>query len=248
MPSLVNILELVADQVSVAITRKQNEEALRESEEQFRTIFDSTSEAVLIFSMDGQITYVNQAACSMYGYSLDELIGLSAAKLIHPDYFHGFSNFTRVIKEKKRFISQSMNIKKDGTIFDVEVRGAGFTYRGQQYLVSITIDITERLAAELALKATKQKVEQLHATAQRLEMCENENDLYQETVAAAEKILDFTLASLDIVEGDRLVVKATSAELPPDASRESPLANGGLALRLNYHRMRAGRVPLPMGG
>jgi len=48
----VKILELVADQVSVAITRKQDEEILREREEQYRSIFESTTDAVLIFNLD----------------------------------------------------------------------------------------------------------------------------------------------------------------------------------------------------
>jgi len=126
----VSLLELVADQIGLAIERRRAADALRDSEEQFRTVFDATTDAILIFTADGVTTYANSAACKMYGYEREELIGLSAAKLIHPDYFHGFTNFRRAIDEKKRFVTQSVNIRKNGEAFDVEIHGAGFTQDG----------------------------------------------------------------------------------------------------------------------
>jgi len=225
----IRVLELVADQIGVAIERRQAEDALRESEEQFRTVFDVTTDAVLIFSVDGRITYANVAACDMYGYDREELIGLSAGKLIHPDYFHGFANFRRAIDEKKRFVTQSVNIRKNGEAFDVEIHGAGFTQDGIPYLVSITIDISERLAAQRAIDETRQKVERLHDVARTLEACTGEDEAYRATVEAAEKILAFSMCTLDIVVGDRLVTKAFSSGLSPDATQESTLDGGGLA-------------------
>jgi diguanylate cyclase (GGDEF)-like protein/PAS domain S-box-containing protein len=227
----VNILELVADQVSVAITRKQNEEALQEREEQYHSIFESTTDAVLIFNLDGKIVAANPIANSLYGYGEGELIGLSAEKLVRPDYFHGFKNFRKRVEDGGRFEVDSVNLRKDGTPFDIEMHGAGFSYQGEPHLLSVVRDITARKEAEERLRKSSQKIVRLHAVAQYLEGCEDEDETYRATVEAAEKILNFMLASLDIVEGDKLVVKATSAELPPDASRESPLANGGLAAK-----------------
>ncbi|HDL86086.1 MAG TPA: diguanylate cyclase, partial [Candidatus Acetothermia bacterium] len=225
----VSLLELVSDQIGAAITRRQAEDALRESEEQFRTVFDATTDAVLIFSLEGEITYANTAACEMYGYKREELIGLSAAKLIHSDYFHGFTNFRQNIKEKKRFVARSVNIKKNGEAFDVEVHGAGFIHKGVPYLVSITLDISERLAAERALEETKRKVEQLHDVAQVLERGDREDDVYRVTVEAAEKILSFSMCTLDIVQGNKLITKGLSSGLPLEATQETTLEDGGLA-------------------
>jgi len=226
----VSLLELVADQIGAGITRRQAEDALREIEEQFRTVFDVTTDAVLIFTVDGEITYANPAACDMYGYSKEELIGLSAAKLIQPDYFHGFANFRRGIEEKKRFVAHSVNIKKNGEPFDVEIHGAGFTQNGVPYLVSITLDISERLASERALEETKRKVERLHDVAQALEGCDNEDEVYRVTVEVAEKILSFSMCTLSIVNGDKLVLKALSSGLPVDHVRhETSLEDAGLA-------------------
>jgi len=228
----VSLLELVADQIGVAIVRRQAEDAFRESEEQFRAVFDVTTDALLIFSVDGEITYANIAACDMYGYDKEELIGLSAAKLIQPDYFHGFANFRRGIEEKKRFVAHSVNIKKNGEPFDVEIHGAGFTQNGVPYLVSITLDISERLATERAINETNQKVERLHDVAQVLEGCDTEDASYRATVEAAEKILSFSMCTLTIVNGDKLVLKAQSSGFTvDDATRERTLDGGGLVAK-----------------
>jgi|GEM_PF-945609 len=223
------LLELVSDQIGVAIERRRTTDALRDSEEQFRTVFDATTDAVLIFSVDGEITYANAAACDMYGYKREELLGLSAGKLIHPDYFHGFTNFRRAIDEEKRLVTHSINVKKNGEAFDVEVHGAGFIHNGVPYLVSITLDISQRLASERALEQTRRKVEELHNVAQSLEGCDREDDVYRATVEAAEKILSFSMCTLDIVQGDRLVTKGSSSGLPAGATQENALADGGLA-------------------
>lgn len=223
------LLELIADQIGSAIRRRQAEDRLQESEERFRTVFDATTDAVLIFTVSGEVTYANGAAYDMYGYKREELIGLSAAKLIHPDYFHGFTNFRRAIDGKKRFVTQSVNVKKTGEAFDVEIHGAGFTQKGVSYLVSITLDISERLAAQRAIDETRRKVEQLHDVAQTLETCTSEDEAYRATVEAAEKILAFSMCTLDIVIGDRLVTKAFSSGLSADETQESTLDGGGLA-------------------
>ena len=225
----VKLLELVSDQIGTAIERRRVQDALRDSEEQFRTVFDATTDAILIYDVEGTITYANTAACKMYGYTREELVGLSANKLIHPDYFHGFSNFRKSVEEKNRFVANSVNIKKGGELFDVEVHGAGFVHNGVPYLVSITLDISDRLASERALAETKRKVEQLHNVAQSLEACNIEEDVYRATVEAAEKILSFSMCTLDIVQGDKLVPKGISSDLPAGATQETALADGGLA-------------------
>ncbi len=84
----------------------------------------------------------------------------------------------------------------------------------------------EKQQALEALRESKQKIESLHETARHLETCETDEEVYQLTVDAAERILDFSICTLDIVEGNKMVVKAASSQLPPEASRESGLDEG----------------------
>ncbi|MFC2079653.1 diguanylate cyclase [Candidatus Bipolaricaulota bacterium] len=216
--------------VGIDITeRRQVEQSLKEREEQYKSIFESVTDAVLVFNLQGEIVEANPIACEMYDYSEDELIGLSAAEIVSADYFHGFKNFKRRIRDGGSFVTDSVNLRKDGTEFDIEMHGAGFIYRGAPHLLSVVRDITERQQATMALQQARRKIEQLHEVARQLESCGSEDDVYSTTVAAAEKILSFSMCTLDIVEGRKLLIKATSDELPPDTSRESSLDEGGLA-------------------
>jgi diguanylate cyclase (GGDEF)-like protein/PAS domain S-box-containing protein len=226
----VKLLELAAEQIGIAIERKQAQDALRESEERFRIIYEAVTDAILIFTNDGTITYANNAACKMYGYTREELIGSLAEKLIHPDYFHGFANFRKAVEEKHQFVTSSVNVRSNGEQFDAEIHGAGFNQNGVPFLVSIVLDISERLASERAINESRMKVEQLHNVAQTLQVCSSEDQVYLATINAAEKILSFPLCVLDIVDKDILITKAMSSGLPSDATRQTSLEEGGLAV------------------
>jgi len=209
--------------------RKLTELALEEERERYRSIFESTTDALFVFTLDGKIVEANPNAYRMYGYNEGELIGLPASAIVHPDYFHGFDNFRRAIEEEGVFISRSVNIRKDGNPFDVEVHGARFTFEGQPHLLSLVRDIEEQVKAERALEAARQKVERLHEAAQRLEGCEREEEVYRTALAAAEGILGFGICTIDILEGDQLVAKATSNGLPEGTSTSIPLSEESLA-------------------
>ncbi len=224
------VLETVSNQIAMAIIREQDKESLQESESRYRSIFSATTDAILVFDQSGTIVEANPAAYRMYGYAPGELIGVSAERIVHPDYYHGFKNFKERVKDGV-FVADSVNLRKDGTAFPVEVHGVRFAFQGKPHLLSITRDISSRLAAEEKLKESQRKIELLHAVAQELEGLEDEDEIYRCTVHAAEEILDFPLCTLDIVEGDRLVTKATSKELPPGASRSAPLSEESLATK-----------------
>ncbi|MBW4581454.1 MAG: PAS domain S-box protein [Tildeniella nuda ZEHNDER 1965/U140] len=65
--------------------RKQAEEALRESEQRFRTAFDTTAVSMCLTSPAGQFLQVNASLCQMLGYTEAELLRLTFAELTHPD-------------------------------------------------------------------------------------------------------------------------------------------------------------------
>lgn len=80
----------VSDQEALTIIRnisdrKQSEEALRESEMRFRSVFDTAAVGISIASPDGNHLAVNQALCNMLGYSAKELQKLTFQDITHPD-------------------------------------------------------------------------------------------------------------------------------------------------------------------
>jgi PAS domain S-box-containing protein len=74
--------------------RKHAEEALQESESRYRSIFNSNVDAFLLFGLNGIIVDTNTRAADLYGYSRDELIGLSGEQIVDPECYHIFERFS----------------------------------------------------------------------------------------------------------------------------------------------------------
>jgi PAS domain S-box-containing protein len=78
-------------------------------------------------------------------------------------------------------------------------------------------DIREREKTEEELQESKEKIEQLHKIAAQMESVQSEDEVYQLIIDAAKRILEFSICSVSIVDGDRLEIKATSyEEIPKD--------------------------------
>jgi diguanylate cyclase (GGDEF)-like protein/PAS domain S-box-containing protein len=97
--------------------RKQTENALRESEEKYRTIFEDSRDAIYITTSEGMFVDFNQSTLDLFGYTRDEMIGMNALQIyVNPDDRYRFqqdieqTGFVRNYKIKFR--------KKDGTEMD----------------------------------------------------------------------------------------------------------------------------------
>ncbi|MCZ2110319.1 MAG: GAF domain-containing protein [Dehalococcoidia bacterium] len=119
--------------------------------DQFWHVFESTSDAFIINDPDtGNVVEANSAACRMHGYTYDEFIGLHPAQFIHSESLRKFTDYVNTVREGGEFRAVARDIRKDGSIFDVEVAGAGLEFRGRQHLVAVVRDITARRQAETA--------------------------------------------------------------------------------------------------
>jgi len=129
--------------------RKATEAALRQQEAQYRSIFETVSDGISVFDLDtGKIVAANPAFCHMHGYSLEEFCHLTPQDFIHSNSFPKFGEFINTIKMGGKFHTQAVDIRKDGTCFDVEVTGKLLDYNGQPHAISVVRDISERKQAE----------------------------------------------------------------------------------------------------
>lgn len=87
-----------------------------------------------------------------------ELVGVSAKRLVHPDYHHVFEEFRAIHATRNRFCAETLDVRKDGTRIHVEVHGTGFEYRGAPHLLAIVRGITERKQAEVKLAETNERL------------------------------------------------------------------------------------------
>lgn len=125
------------------------EQALRESEEQYRLLFDLETDAIVIVrNEDGQILQANNAAVTLYGYTLGELLAKKNTDLsAEPESTKKATN-TRLPSDQVITIPLRYHRKKDGTTFPVEITARFITWENQSVHIAAMRDITERKKIE----------------------------------------------------------------------------------------------------
>ena len=135
---------------------KQTEKALRESEVQYRTLFEGSPDAIFLADPEsGKIIDANKAASKLLQKSIDEIIGLHQTQL-HPPRIYDYSLSTFEEHAGKSEISrfETIILRSDGGEVPVEVSAEPITIKGKTVLQGIFRDITERKTAEKELKET----------------------------------------------------------------------------------------------
>jgi PAS domain S-box-containing protein len=141
-----------------AIARERAEAALREKEAQYRGIFEASSDGLDVTDLDtGIVVEANPAFCRMLGYTHHELIGRHASTFIHPDDHALFGEYLESVKAGREFRARARNVRKDGSVFPVEVVGKVFTYQGRPHVLGVVRDITEQVEAERILEQRVQE-------------------------------------------------------------------------------------------
>ncbi len=118
---------------------------LSEKEAQYRSIFEATSDGLIIYDLSGKIIEANPTACQMHGYRYDEMIGLNGEAIIEESHRERFRHAQQTADFRDESAVQTVNIRRDGSRFDVEVRVTMLNYRGQPHLLSVVRDVTERV-------------------------------------------------------------------------------------------------------
>jgi len=144
--------------------RKRAEEALRNSEANYRAIFDAAEDAIFIHDIDsGAILDANPKACEMYGYTREELqrVDIGALSSGVPPYTqqHAMRLMKRIVEGEQVAIEWHAR-RKDGELFWFEVAGKRVTIGGQHRILAIGRDITDRKRAAEELTRQREAVYQ----------------------------------------------------------------------------------------
>jgi PAS domain S-box-containing protein len=150
---------VLADLGMSALRGELEHEALRESEERYRQLFEAESDAVfLIDNETGSILEANSAASAMYGYSRDELLARTNEDLsAEPEKTQAVTLGTPVVADRVITIPLRIHRKKDGSTFPVEITGRFFTHQGRAVHVAAISDISGRKLTEEALRLSEDK-------------------------------------------------------------------------------------------
>lgn len=146
--------------IGIDVTEQRRaEEKLRDSEERYRTVFESANDAILVMTGDG-IVDCNGTAAKMFGYaSREEMIGFRPWEIspeVQPDGRD--SKVQSELYDSEALGGQPQNFcwqgcRKDGELFDTEVSLNTFLVEGEKYLVAVVRNITEIKRAENILRS-----------------------------------------------------------------------------------------------
>jgi PAS domain S-box-containing protein len=137
------------------ITSKTHaEESLRESEEKFRKISEAAQDAIIMLDGDGNVSYWNEAAENIFGYSREEIFGRDCHLLLAPSEYQknhitGFNQFRKT--GEGRVVGKTSELKairKDGAVFPMELSVSAVKIQGSYHAIGIMRDISDRRKME----------------------------------------------------------------------------------------------------
>ena len=144
--------------------RKEAEESIKASEERYRTLVETSPDAIILVDIDTKIQFANPQAAQTFDYeNVDSMIGLTPIDIIgREDLETAYSTISNIIKTKNSQIVKLNAIKRDGTRFPVKVNASFVPDEEGEPLgvIAVIEDITETTKGELALKESEEKFRQ----------------------------------------------------------------------------------------
>jgi PAS domain S-box-containing protein len=182
---LKHLTDLVADLLRVRLERSHAEQAraraaalmdalerseatLRESEERYRLLWQTTTDAVLIIDDTGIIRFANPALETLFGRRPEDVIGQPLA-VVQPErlreaHVRGFSGYLRSGQRRLDWrATETVGLKADGTELPIEVAFSELEVGGRRHFAAFMRDLSERHRAQLALRNSEAQFRSLTA-------------------------------------------------------------------------------------
>jgi PAS domain S-box-containing protein len=150
--------------------RKQAEQALQESEERFRLIFQHSNDSIYLFEitssgMPGKIVDANEVAVRQTGFAKNELVQKTLLELCSRDLSVRSRAIMMELLTRGEARFETEKIKKDGALLPVEISARLVKLKDKTYVIAISRDISRRKREERALRIANQKLQLMNIVA-----------------------------------------------------------------------------------
>jgi len=173
---------------------KQVEQALKESEDKFRTLFESATDAILIVDLEGNFIDINKTAHERLGYSKAEMLSLHLSKLDTPEFAVKIPMRMEQLEKHGQYVFESAHQRKDGASMPVEINARIIDFQGKKALFAFIRDITKRKQDEKALRENERYLQTI---------IETEPECIK-LLAADGALLQMNRAGLSMIDADSL--------------------------------------------
>ena len=127
---------------------KTTKEALKQSEENFETIFQNSSDEIFVSDLQGNILEVNDQASKSLGFSRDEILKMNILDLKPLKQVELFLKYRKIIINEGAYLFDSEYITKDGNIIPVETNSRVLEFNGETVILSISRNLAKRKEME----------------------------------------------------------------------------------------------------
>ena len=148
------ILTFVSQQIARAVEGRRHQEAIRESENKFRSLAETAVTAISIYD-DERFLYVNPAACTIFGYPVEEMMRMRPFDFVHPDFKAAVEERMRMRLAGKPAPSryELKVLTRAGEVRWLDFSASQIPFEGRPVIVATAVDITERKRSELLQSA-----------------------------------------------------------------------------------------------
>ena len=172
-------------------TQKKTEDALRESEQRFRTIFENAADGILLAEYDNmRLSAANEKMREMVGYDKEQIKTMNIKDIHPPEEFDHIMDLFE--KHRTLGISEAKNIpvqRRDGSIFYADINAIVITLAGRKYFMGIFRDVTKRRETELALAEAEAILRSLlNATTQSIVLVDTKGNIVTMNSVAAKRM------------------------------------------------------------
>ncbi|MGE5240260.1 MAG: PAS domain S-box protein, partial [Bacteroidota bacterium] len=139
---------------------KLAEQQLADREEQYRVMFNATSDGMALWTIDGKLVDVNQACCNLHGMTREQLLKAPLTEFVPPESMPKLMQLLATVREGRAYQDEAIATHKNGQVFHLDMRGVPATFQGKRHVLLVLRDITEAKKKEEELRKSEAQLRQ----------------------------------------------------------------------------------------